>query len=202
MTPSQATTDEAFSIERMSFGGGASSPESATPSQPSVAAEDVTVNRLIRQLADDIARAVGTALRGLDREHLAEGPGGSQKLADRIEFLVAGLDQVRQKTEQLGATVSEQGSSVRTAVERCDVLAVQLRQAEGAREAATVSLRQQTDDVSARVTAVVERLDRQGEALRGFVEFRHRMTGALEQVAGLVAGLQGSAPPPTHSESL
>jgi hypothetical protein len=191
MTPSQATTDEAFSIERMSFGGGASSPESATPSQPSVAAEDVTVNRLIRQLADDIARAVGTALRGLDREHLAEGPGGSQKLADRIE-----------KTEQLGATVSEQGSSVRTAVERCDVLAVQLRQAEGAREAATVSLRQQTDDVSARVTAVVERLDRQGEALRGFVEFRHRMTGALEQVAGLVAGLQGSAPPPTHSESL
>ncbi len=198
----QATTDAAFSIERMSFGGGASPSESATPSQPAVAAGDVTANSLIRQLADDIARAMGTALHELDRQRHAEGPQSSQKLVDRIEFLVGGLDQVRQKTEQLVATVSEQGSSVRTAVKKCDVLAVQFQQAEGVREAATVSLRQQSDDLSARVTAAVERLDRHGEALRGFVEFRTRVTGALEQVAGLLACLKETTPPPAAPKSL
>lgn len=193
---SQATTDTAYSIERMSFGGGVDSPESATPSQPAVAADDATASRLIRQLADDIARAMGTALHELDRQRHAEGPHSSQKVADRIEFLVGGLDQVRQKTEQLVTAVSEQGSSVRTALEKCDVLAVQLQQAEGAREAATISWRQQSDDLSARVIAVVERLDRHAEALRGFVDFRNRVTGALEQVAGLLACLQETPPPP------
>ncbi len=199
---SQATTDTAFSIERMSFGGGASAPEPATPPPPSVAAEEVTANRLIRQLADDIARAMGTALHELDRQRSAGGSEGSQKLADRIEFLAGGLDEVRQRTEQLVAAVSEQGSSVRTAVEKCEVLAVQFQQAEGAREAATVSWRQQSDDLSARVIAVVERLDRQAEALRGLVDFRSRVTGALEQVAGLLACLPETAPPPASVESL
>lgn len=188
---SHAPTDTAFSIERMSFGGGVSAPDSATPAPPAAAAEEVTANRLLRQLADDIARAMGTALRELDRQRQSEGSHSSQKLADRIEFLAGGLDQVRQKAEQLVTAVSEQGSSVRTAVEKCDVLAARLQQAEGARE-----------DLAARVIAVVERLERHGEALRGFIDFRDRVTGALEQVAGVVACLQDTTPPPASLQSL
>ena len=188
MTPIHSTTEAPFSIERMSFGESPTPPQAVTPPEPAGAAEEgPAAGRVLQQFADDIGRALYTALHELDRQRDIAGASSLRKLAAQVEFLTA--------------TVSEQGSGVNAALEKCDGLAAQLQRADGAREAATASLRQQNNEMSARVIAVVERLDRHAEALRSFVDARQRMAESLRHVVALVTSLE-EVSPPALSESL
>ena len=173
MTPIHSTTEAPFSIERMSFGESPTPPQAITPPEPASAAEEApAAGRVLQQFADDIGRALYNALQELDRQRDSEGVSSLRKLAAQVEFLTA--------------TVSEQGAGVSAALEKCAGLALQAQRAEA---------------LSARVTAVVERLDRHAEALRSFVDSRHRMAESLRQVVTLVASLE-EVSPAALSESL
>ena len=173
-------TTPATPIERMTFGKGVAEPPAAGSSR-----EDMSV--LAQRIGASIARALVAAVEELESRRAA---GVAQHGMEKLEALSKSLSEVQQRANELADTVAQQIASAGAAHERCTRLETGLEQAERERQALVAAVRQDREDVSARVATVGDRLGLHAEALRSFAEHQGRLHGVLDGVAEVVGRLQ------------
>jgi DNA repair exonuclease SbcCD ATPase subunit len=103
---------------------------------------------------------------------------------ERCEQLSAALQEAGARHElQIGALRDEAQASSAALSERLDALAGGL----GAQKAEFVELKSAVSEVSPRVAALADRLDRQAEAIRRLYERHHQREATLDQLAEVLA---------------
>lgn len=140
----------------------------APPEKPvTTAPADAALARVIEEVTNGLAALLTKALTELART-VAE-----QKAAEQA---------VREKYERL----AEQSEAL---AGRCDAL---LRQV-GLQQEEISALRSAAADISPKVATILERLDRQAEAIRSIYEAESTRAAAFDELAGVVGRLKASS---------
>jgi len=217
--------DAAFGLERISFGTPSPRQSEVTPPPQSpdpVAGEEGAVE-VVGKLAHSLAEAIVTAMRSLEEGRAAEREHGHQAIVERLASMQQQIEQLanmiseqkilaiasREKYQEL---VTEM-EAVKEADAAQEVAASNLRQ--DIRDASKVtcsrldelehqvvnhghslaSLKASLDEVPTKLDAVVQRLDRHADAIRGLCGLQEQRKVALNQLGEVLASLQGASSP-------
>ena len=222
-------TDTALFLERIAFGGEASPQQeqrladaekgraTAEMSSDSAAGEGQAVEEVVRRLAHSFARAIVAALQNLEKNRTEE-LGAMQQSLRRLAEAVSQQSGMNVEARESCARLATEIESVRQADAGHEAaMALLRRETQDVSRAVSdrmkallgglqsqqeelLALRSAVGDVPPRVAAIVERLDRQGGAIRSLLEVQERRNAALrefsEALTSLKASLAGAAAAP------
>ena len=194
--PAPTTTNPPPAAPEAASSEGARRPEPAASRQPG-SGDDA-----IEELARTIARTIFAVAQDIARQGAREAERG---LAEKMEEMTQELTGTRQGLERLAQAVSDHETRVTAA----EATATDLRQetrslanlVANRTDALSGRLDSQSEELSgltsttggnsASVARVIERLDRQAEAIRGLAESKELERRSLEQLGEALAGLKG-----------
>ena len=115
-----------------------------------------------------------------------------QEKYEQLTATAAALEEANARHEsELGVLRNETKKSSASTSQRLNALSARL----GLQQEELSGLKSTVSEVSPRVAALVERLDRQAEAIRSFNEYHAQREAALDQLANALANLKESSTP-------
>lgn len=174
---------------------------SGAPPQRTNGAADHTgpvVDSLVVNLARGLAEVLSKAVHEMEEHLAAETRALGRSIEQRLEAAAAAIERVAARHESEAGAVRAEVHELRSSLtERVDALCAR----SDVQQEELRALQSTVMGVSPRVNTLVERLDRQANAIRSIYEAQTLRENALDQLGEVLAKLKASNPARSASES-
>ncbi len=161
-------------------------------------AGDAAVDALVADLARGLAEVLAKAVHKLEERLAAETRALGRSIEGRLDATTAAIEHAAAKHDsEVGALRSEVHDLRSSVSEKVDALCARVN----AHQEKLDALQSTVTDVSPRVNTLVERLDRQANAIRSIYDVQTLRENALDQLGEALTNLKAARPLPGSVEA-